>query len=210
MLVIKFTGTTDTVCTLLDRTPIAPSNLTVTQATATGIQLSWGEVTNIYGDVQYNMYISEDNGSTYQLVSTSTTATATASGLTPLTSYLFQVTTLYDNGLESDFSSVITGTTTAVNTIPTAPANLLSSSISNNSAVLTWDASVYEDGSFANYIVFISGDNETFSTYSTVSTTTVNITGLPSETTYFFKISAVDNQNAQSEQSEALSVTTTQ
>lgn len=210
MMVIKFAGTTDTVCTLLDRTPISPSNLTIDEATESGIQLSWDEVVNIYGTVQYNLYMSEDNGSTYRLISTNNTNTATANGLSPLTSYQFQVTTLYDKGLESDFSEVVTGTTIAENIPPTAPTSLASSSVTNHSAVLTWESSTDEDGTIANYIIYISDDDDIYSIYSTVTSTSANITGLLSDTTYYFKISAVDNRNDISEQSEPLSITTLQ
>jgi hypothetical protein len=210
MMVVKFIGTTDTVCTLLDRTPISPQNLTIDQATDSSIQLSWDEVTNIFGTVQYNLYMSEDNGATYRRISTNNTNTGTASGLSPLTGYQFQVTTLYDNRLESDFSSAVTGTTIAENILPTAPSNLASSTITNNMCFLTWDASSDQDGNIVNYIIYISGDDENYSVYSTVTTTFANITGLSSNTTYFFKISAVDNRNDTSELSEAFSITTLQ
>ncbi|RJP79441.1 MAG: fibronectin type III domain-containing protein [Desulfobacteraceae bacterium] len=208
MLVVKFYGTTDTVCTLLDRTPISPTNLTIEQATDTGIRISWDEIVNIFGTIQYNLYISEDNGATFRLVSRNNTATGIATGLAPLTSYSFQVTTVYDNGLESDFSSILTGSTIAANIPPSSPSNLAASSVTNQSIVLTWDNSVDDDGTILNYIVYISSDDETYSIYSTVTSNSANITGLPSQTTYFFKISAVDNQGESSSQSDAISVTT--
>ena len=210
MMVIKFAGTTDTVCTLLDRTPISPSTLTIDLETESGIQLSWDEVTYLFGTVRYNLYMSEDNGSTYRLISTNNTNAATANGLSPLTSYRFQVTTLYDNGLESDFSEAVTGTTVAENIPPTAPANPASSSVTNHTANLTWESSVDEDGTIANYIIYISDDDDNYSIYSTVTSTSENITGLSSNTTYYFKVTAVDNRNDISEQSETLSITTLQ
>jgi hypothetical protein len=75
---------------------------------------------------------------------------------------------------------------------------------------LTWESSSDEDGTIANYIIYISGADDNYSVYSTVTSTSANITGLSPDTSYFFKISAVDNRNDTSEQSEALSVTTLQ
>ena len=208
MMVLKFSGSTDTVCTLLDKTPIAPSNLTVVETTDTAVRLSWDEVTYIFGTIWYNLYISEDDGATFRLFSRNYTAAGTATGLTPLTSYQFQVTAVYDNEIESDFSSAVTGTTTAVNIPPTAPTNLTYSSVTSNSVLLSWDSASDEDGTIAGYIVYISNDDETYTTESTVTSTSARITGLNSQTVYFFKVSAVDDQDEESQQSDAVSVTT--
>ena len=208
MMVLKFSGSTDTVCTLLDRSPVTPSNLTVVETADTAVRLSWDEVTYIYGTVWYNLYISEDNGSTFRLASRHYTAEGIATGLTPLTSYLFQVTAVYDDEIESDFSNVVTGTTLAANIPPSTPTNLTYTSVTSSSVFLSWDSASDDDGAIAGYRVYISPDDDNYTTASTVTSTSASITGLDSQAVYFFKVSAIDNQDEESQWSDAVSVTT--
>lgn len=110
-LVVKFRGSTDSLCQLLDRTPRAPQNVTIGTVTNSSITVSWDEIVYLYSNVSYNMYISEDGGSTFSLLTITSDPTITASGLDTGTSYSFKVTAVYHDSLESADSQTVSATT---------------------------------------------------------------------------------------------------
>ncbi len=85
---------------------------------------------------------------------------------------------------------------------PTAPANLTASDISNNSVVLTWDASTDNIGVEGYYVY--QGDEVVATVVATVAT----ITGLDSETEYTFTVKAFDAADNISDASNAVTITT--
>ncbi|MFF9278325.1 chitinase [Streptomyces griseosporeus] len=83
--------------------PAAPTGLTATTVTSTSVTLSW---TPAAGATSYAVY---RDGTRVQ---TTSTASATVTGLSPSTAYAFQVSALNDAG-ESPRSATVTATTTA-------------------------------------------------------------------------------------------------
>ncbi|MFF9281146.1 chitinase [Streptomyces griseosporeus] len=83
--------------------PAAPTGLTATTVTSTSVTLSW---TPAAGATSYEVY---RDGTRVQ---TTSTASATVTGLSPSTAYAFQVSALNDAG-ESPRSATVTATTTA-------------------------------------------------------------------------------------------------
>jgi chitodextrinase len=181
--------------------PSVPSSLAVSGTTATSISLSWGASpdTGGSGRAGYRIY---RNGSVTPLASV-TGRTFTDSGLVTGTSNTYRVTA-YDNaGNESGPAGPVTGTTRDA-TAPSVPQGLQSSNVTANSLTLTWSASIDTGGSgLAGYRVFRSG-----TLVATVTTTSFTNTGLTANTTYRYRVAAVDNAGNQSSQSGQLSVTT--
>jgi bacillolysin len=85
---------------------------------------------------------------------------------------------------------------------PTAPTNLSSSNVTQTTFTLSWTASTDNVG-VAGYEVFMNG-----ASYSSVTGTTANITGLTESTTYSFYVVAEDEAGNVSPQSSTLNVTT--
>ena len=110
-LVVKFSGSTDSLCQLLDRSPRVPQNVTTGTVTNSSITVSWDEIVYLYSEVSYNVYISEDRGTTFSLLTTSSEPTVTASGLDSGTSYTFKVTAVYYGNLESADSQTVSAST---------------------------------------------------------------------------------------------------
>ncbi len=207
MLVIIFYGTTNKICTLLDRIPKTPTNLYVASTTDTSVELIWDEVINIYGDVMYNLYMRTANEDFDSFV-TFTTNTATIGGLDPLTNYSFKVTTAYDNNLESGDSNIVSATTNIANTPPSKPENLIASSIDRNGFTLTWEPSSDDDGHVIGYIIYISDDGNTYSSLEQTNKTSYIVPYLHPSSTYYCKVAAVDNDNTESDLSEPVIVNT--
>jgi hypothetical protein len=99
-------------------------------------------------------------------------------------------------------------------TAPPVPTGL-SATPGATSVSLTWNASVDAQGSVgelvsgtADYRVFRSTDGSNFSLRTTVSTPSYNDTGLSSNTTYHYKVTARDVEQNESAQSSAASATT--
>lgn len=111
MLAVKFSGSTDTLCQLLDRTPVAPQNVTIGNVTDNSIAISWDEIVYLYSSVSYNLYISEDRGSTFSLLTTISDPSITASGLDSDTTYFFKATAVYYSDVESADSQTVSATT---------------------------------------------------------------------------------------------------
>ncbi len=98
--------------------------------------------------------------------------------------------------------TVVLGASTPDTQAPTAPANLVASNIAQTTATLTWTASTDNVG-VTGYNVY-SGTT----LFTSVTGTTVNLTGLTSGTTYSFTVKAKDAAGNLSTASNAVSVTT--
>ncbi len=86
--------------------------------------------------------------------------------------------------------------------VPTAPANLASTSVTENSLTLNWDASTDNIG-VTGYDVYQDG-----AVIGTVATTTIDVSGLTASTSYDFFVIAKDAAGNESAASATLSVTT--
>jgi endonuclease I/chitodextrinase len=178
--------------------PTAPLNVVASNNTNTTIQLNWTASTDNVGITSYLIYA---DGS---LLTTSVTNSIVLTGLTQNTSYDFVVYATDAAGNTSAASNTVTTSTTNIIDVeaPTIPLNLVASNESHSSVSLSWTAatdnvgvigySIYQDN------VFIL----------TVVGTSANITGLTAETTYSFTVTALDEANNESAQSNAVTATT--
>jgi hypothetical protein len=102
-----------------------------------------------------------------------------------------------DNGTNSGHARVYTYDATA----PATVAGLTATSY-NGGASLSWTANSESD--IAKYYIYSSTDNSTYTKYSTEPTTnSITITDLTKGTSYYYKVSAVDNSNNEGIKSSA-------
>lgn len=98
-------------------------------------------------------------------------------------------------------------------TAPSVPT-LSASAVSSSQINLSWTASTdtgpanERSSGVASYKVYRSTDDVTYSLRTTVATTSYSDTGLTAETTYYYKVSAVDGASNESAQSSAARATT--
>lgn len=88
------------------------------------------------------------------------------------------------------------------NEAPTAPENLIAFNTSSSETTLSWDASLDNIGVIA-YRIFQDGNQ-----IASVSNTNYMVTGLSEETTYSFKVNAIDASSNSSADSNIINATT--
>jgi len=152
--------------------PDVPSGFTVTAVSPTQINLSWSAVVGAAG---YKIY----KGDVYLKAVTDTTATDT--GLTPNTDYLYSVSAYDGSGNESARTIQLSATTQI--TAPPVPVGLMVTAISQSQINLTWTASAAATG----YKIY-KGD----AYLKAVTTTAASDTGLKSDTSYCYAVTAYD------------------
>jgi hypothetical protein len=155
-----------------------PTNLTATSITSATATLGWGAVTN---DTGYNVRY-QISGLRGWINGFSKTNSLAISGLTPSTTYKFQVETLCASGI-SPFSALFSFTTAAAPTCG-VPANLTATSITPTAATLGWGTVTNDTGYNVRYEVA----GTTNWTNVSSKTNSLPISGLTASTTYQFQV----------------------
>ncbi len=185
------------VSTPADSTPPAvPGSLAASAITAAGLTLKWNASTDAVGVVHYE--IRQDG----VVLGTTAALTFAVSGLTPLTTYGFQVRAGDAAGNWSALSAARSAKTLADTAAPTVPGGLAASRVGSSSFTLTWAAAT-DNVAVAAYEVFRNGVS-----LGSTATTTFEVTGLALGTTHAVRVRARDTSGNWSAQSTALSVTT--
>lgn len=181
--------------------PAAPTNLASAAITQVSFTLSWTAATDNVGVTGYDVY---QNGIKIN-AATITGTSYNVSGLLPGITYGYYVKAKDAAGNQSANSNTLNVTTASPDIIPpSAPTNLQSSIITQTSFTLKWTAAtdniavtgydVYRDG------VKING--------ALVTSTSYNVTGLTTASTYSMTVKARDAAANESAASIALPVTT--
>ena len=182
-----------------------PSGLAMGTTTATTVGLTWTAASANSTIVSYKIY---RNGTQ---VGTSSTPSYTDTGLAPLTAYTYRVSGVNGSGVESSQSSQVSATTLADTTAPSVPAGLTATANGMDKVDLSWTAST-DDVAVTGYRVYrcTGAACSNYTQIGTTSGTTYNDTGLTAETTYRYRIAAVDAAGNASAQGTAVSATTAQ
>jgi len=178
--------------------PTDPSNLTASNILETTVDLAWSASSDNVGVDHYNIY--QDG----VLVATSSSSSFVATGLTANSTYNYSVNAEDAAGNISGNSNQISVTTStgADNQAPTIPSTLTVSNVTEDTAILNWNASTDNVG-VIQYNVYQNG-----SLIASTPNTNFNIGGLTSSTTYLFYINAEDAAGNISGNSNQISITT--
>lgn len=166
--------------------PTVPTNVSTSNATASGFSVSWNSVS---GASSYKVYL---NGT---LKSDNITGTSYAvTGLTPATAYSVKISAVTSDGEQAQ-SNAVSVTTSAIG----APQGLKNDPPGGNSVSISWNSVSNATG----YRVYLNGalnmDN--------LTVPNAVVTGLSAETTYAISVSAI-TAAGESAKSSALSITT--
>ena len=181
-------------------TPGAPTSVVGTTGDAQ-VSLAWSAPSSTGGSsiTDYVVQYSSNSGSTWSTFAdgTSTSTTATVTGLTNGSSYVFKVAAVNSAGTGSystSSSSVLVGT-------PGAPTSVVGSS-GDAQISLVWSAPSSNGGSsITDYVVqYSSNSGTTWSTFAdgTSTTATAIVTGLTNGSAYIFRVSAVNSVGSSS------------
>ena len=192
--------------------PSAPSNVSSSNVSATGLTLTWTASTDNVGVTAYEIY----NGATLVATVTGSGGSAPATtynltGLTAGTSYSFTIKAKDAAGNASVASTAVSVTTTTGSDTqaPAKPTGLASASITDTTVQLSWNASTDNNGVTA-YEIFqgttkiatVTGNG------GAAPVTTYEITGLTANTKYTFTVKAIDAAGNVSASSPTMTVTT--
>lgn len=195
--------------------PSAPTGLSAS-GSGTTVSLNWTDNASSDGVSYYNVYRSTTSG--FSISSSTKIGTATASaysdtGRSQGTPYYYKVTAVDGSDNESSASSQAS-VTIADTTAPSAPSNLSASVTAETTVSLNWNDNAASDG-VSYYTVYrsetsgftpSSGNDLGTATSSAYTDSTIDI-----NTTYYYKVTAVDaagNVSSSSGQVSAYSVVT--
>lgn len=178
--------------------PTVPTNVTVSNETTFSLDVSWTASTDNVGVTSYEIYVDGN-------LSTSVSGTSvTLNNLNSNTTYAIRVLAkdLADNA--SAQSTAVNGTTLQDTQAPTAPTNVMVSSETDTSFIVSWTAST-DNTAVTGYDIYLDGNLNG----STTTATTYTASGLTPSTTYAITIKAKDAVNNQSPASTPVNGTTT-
>lgn len=179
--------------------PLPPANLRATNITKDSVSLAWNA--SVSDVAHYQIY--RDG----VFLAQTTTLNWIDSNLKAGTKYIYTVSTIDTTGIASYLSTPLLVETLAENgdnALPSAPKNLHSMTVTENSLELMWGASTSSTG-LKSYLVYREGEEIA---EVLVPQNTFQETGLSPDTTYRYFVAAQDTQGRLSVPSNVYSVTT--
>ncbi len=162
--------------------PDVPANLAVSTASTSQLNLSWSAAS---GADSYKIFRSASSGSGFSEIASGVTATSyNNTGLSQGTRYYYKIKATNDDG-NSAFSSEVNAFT-----LPGQVTGLSASAQSNTQINLSWNNPSGTETGYQVHRATSSGG--TYSSVGTPTGTTFNDTGLTQNSTYYYKVLAVN------------------
>jgi len=196
-------NSTEANATPTDLPPAVPTNLSAVAGDRL-VDLDWDD--NSESDLAgYNIYRSLTSGSDYTYIDNSVTSAYTDTELTGGTTYYYVVTAVDGNPYESGYSDEVSATPSDLP--PVSPINL-NATPGDKLVDLDWDDNGESD--LAGYNIYRSLTSGSGYTYIDNSLTSAYTdTGLTGGTTYYYVVTAVDNESNESDYSNEVNATPT-
>ncbi len=199
---------TATTLALTDPTiPSAVYDLNAQAVSTSRVKLTWSAATDNIGVTEYQVLqngnlltVVKDNGATkYSYY---------VGGLNPFTNYTFEVVAADKEGNLSVGNNQATVSTMEADTAsPSAPQNLLSAYNGSSEVRLVWQAA-YDNVEVTKYKIYRSQSGGAYKLIATSTGTSHTAMGLMSNTSYAFKVTAVDAAGNESGFSNVINTTT--
>ncbi|MFO0863079.1 MAG: fibronectin type III domain-containing protein [Gemmataceae bacterium] len=178
--------------------PTTPDPLTLTAVSSTQVDLKW---TDSIGETEYSIYTYVNSARVKLTTVAANVVTYSAKGLTPGSTYWYQIEATNALGKSTGSWQSIT---TPGSTAPTTPGSVKATAVSSTQINLTWTDSVNETG-YDIYWWTSGGWAKRTTTPLAANSTSYQATGLTAGTQYWFYVSAVNGAT----QSNSASVSAT-
>jgi len=163
--------------------PKTPTGIQATATSTSSITVIWDVVSSADG---YNVYRSFSSSGEYTLVGTTAATSYTDNDLSAGTTYFYKITAT-KNESESVQSSIVSEKTISLN----APTGVSATAIPSSRAIyVSWDA---VSGATRYYVYRSSSETDTYIHVGTTIDLSYIDTGLLYSTTYYYKVSAYNN-----------------
>ncbi|MBU1102666.1 fibronectin type III domain-containing protein [Patescibacteria group bacterium] len=168
-----------------NQAPSIPTSLSATAVSSSQINLSWTASTDNVGISGYRIYRSGTQ------IATSATNSYSNSGLSASTAYTYTVAAYDAAGNVSAQSTAASATTQASDTTPPSISAVAATSVSANSATITWTTNEAAD-SQVEYGLTTSYGSQTALNASLVTAHSVLLSNLSASTLYHFRVKSKD------------------
>jgi chitodextrinase len=174
--------------------PSVPTGLTATAVSISQINVSWNASTDNVGVTGYQLQRCQGAGCTnFTDLATPSGTSFNNTGLSPNTTYRYQVRARDAVPNWSSYSSPAAATTQADSTAPSVPTGLSATAVSSSQINLSWNASTDNVAVTGYQLQRCQGVGCTsFADLATPSGTSFNDTGLSASTTYRYQVRARD------------------
>ena len=174
--------------------PSIPTDLIATPVSTESIALTWSPSTDDESGIAYYRVFRDGTE-----IATPTDTGYQDTGLAAATTYEYRVSAVNGDGIESDLSAAVQGTTADVEG-PPAPTDLTATPVDPSQIRLSWSA---PEGGASSYSVFRDGEF-----IGTVMATAFVDTGLQPATTYRYAVASVDAEGIAGPRSGEVSAST--
>ena len=188
--------------------PEAPTYITAVANSSNSVTVSWHASIDSTGGGGISDYfvLRSTNTTPYATIVQTTGTTYTDTGVSPSTTYYYEILARDAVGNTSNYSTTAKVTTPAAavaSTVVAAPA-ITAAAVSSTQINLNWSPGTSPAG-IKDYLVYENGSN---SPLTTVSSTSYGVTGLSPSTKYSFTVVAYDTSGTASALSNSASATT--
>ena len=171
----------------INELPEKPENLRAEDTSATSVTLSWNRV---LAASSYKVYRINGSGTPNELIATIGNISFVDDSLLPVTVYSYAVSAVNSIG-ESIKSDKVTVQTKEP--VPEAPENVAAKELSDVSIQVSWEAVAYA----SEYEIYGSlQQGGTYEKKGSATECTFIVSGLKPETTYFFKVKALNSEGS--------------
>jgi fibronectin type 3 domain-containing protein len=171
--------------------PVAPSNLDGSATSSTSVDLFWTDQSD--NESRFDIYQAISPAGSFTLAQSvsANVISASVGGLVPNTTYAFKVVAVNSAGpsLDSNIHEITTPPEPI--DIPNPPSALTVGNATHNSLTLNWSDNSDNETGFRIYRA--TSQNGTYTQIASTSATSYTNTGLSSEATYWYKVSAYND-----------------
>ena len=181
--------------------PTAPTGIKVT-TTSDSATISWNKVS---GASKYNIYFYAPSVKKYKLYYTTSKTSYTVKKLQSNSTYTYKISAVDSSGYESNLSAEKKFTTKKAETADLSAPGGIKATTTETTATISWNK---VSGASKYNIYFYAPSVKKYKLYYTTSKTSYTVKKLQSNSTYTYKISAVDSSGYESNLSAEKKFTT--